>query len=489
MTMRADERAQLHHVLRTTLQECHGTVPTPLRRSLTVAHGISKSQMYREIATVRSGCETTTAQGWWTDEASYDHVLTALAATDNVKQAWRRLRQDGTVHSSYPQFTRQLRQHLSPAVRAALVGNGREDYLANSLYCTDQVPHRNVRWQADGQEIPVWVQPDRAGAAPFKPWQVTFIDDATRMVMATVITATRPSTQDVLAALATAVRGFHAPDGTFVGGLPDTIRWDNGGEFLNDAVTLACAQLGISPRPASPYAGWHKGKIERWHETIQSEVYSELPGASDGPTSFTGRQPWRGEDDRLLSFSALTLHALEGIRAYNFDRRHSSLGSTPLEAWRGDTTPVRFAAPQLLHPLMVPMKRQYLVHKDGISYKDVKYTSPDLKNFKGSKVNVRVLPHDYDTIAVFDGDTFICEAVRAANLSSEARRLLVRQRHEDYRQIKAATQRAAARRAQDAVIRGLTDPAPAQPQRPAAGPQDLLPDEDALLALLGDDTP
>jgi putative transposase len=389
---------------------------------------------------------------------------------------------------SYPQFTRQLTRHLTPGVKAGLTGDGRESYLKASIYCTDAVPHRNTRWQADAQEVPVWVRGDNGGV-PFKPYQVTFIDDATRLIMATVLIAGRPTRDDVLAALATAVRGHHAPDGTFIGGIPETIRWDNGGEFLNEAVTAACARLGIGPRPASPHAGWHKGKIERWHETSQNELYSELPGASDGPVSFTGRQPWRGEPDRLLSLSALTLRALEWVTAYNHDRRHSALGQTPFEAWRTDPTPVRVATAAQLHPLMLTLPRPRTVNKDGISYQGIKFQAPELAAYRGRRVNIRVLPHDCDTIAVFDGDIFICTAVRGEQLSPQRRRELVRQRHADYQQMKTAYARAAQRRAQEAVIHGLTDPspAPATPAPQTAG--DLVADDAALLDLLGDDLP
>lgn len=174
------------------------------------------------------------------------------------------------------------------------------------------------------------------GETPFKPWQLTFLDDATRAVVGTALTAGRPTGNDVIAALASAVRGHAATDGRFLGGIPETVRWDNGGEFLNEAVTVACARLGIGPRPASAHSGHEKGKIERLHQTIQRELFSELPGASDGPTTYTGFQPWRGEDHQLLSFSALTLRTLAWIKSYNHDRVHSALTSTPFAAWRSD---------------------------------------------------------------------------------------------------------------------------------------------------------
>lgn len=259
MTIRLDERNQLHELLQRTLKPNAGTVPPAVRRSAVQAFGISSRSLDRHIAALRatpnpaSSPATSAAPAapgrWWADPATLRHVSVAVAGADTVKQAWQRLAADGTVSAGYVQFTRQLATHLKPAVHAGLTGNGREDYLTASLYCSDTVEAKNLRWQADAQEIPVWVLGDK-GQPPSKPWQTTFIDDATRMVMATVITASRPTGHDVVAGIAAAIRGFTAADGTVVGGIPDTIRWDNGAEFLAEAVTLACAPWH-RPTPSS----------------------------------------------------------------------------------------------------------------------------------------------------------------------------------------------------------------------------------------------
>lgn len=490
MTIRDDERNQLEALLRRTLDANNGTLPGAVRQNTCRVFGVSSRSLDRHIASLRatpgaSGNAAVARPGrWWDDPTSVRRVATAVAGTDTVKQAWRQLAADGTVTTGYVQFTRHLAQHLKPAVHAGLTGNGREDYLRSSVYCSDTVAARNLRWQADAQEIPVWVVGDR-GQAPFKPWQTTFIDDATRMVMATVVTAGRPTSHDVVAGIAAAIRGFTAADITFVGGIPDTIRWDNGAEFLADAVTLACARLGIAPRPAAPYASWQKGKIERWHQTIQNELFSRLPGASDGPTTFTGFQPWRGDDERLLPLSAVIVETLRWVETYNQDRTHSALGTTPLRAWAADPGPVVPAAPAQLHPLMLALPRTRTVNKDGISYHDIRFHAPGLAGYRGKKANLRVLPHDYTHIAAFDGDNFICEAVPAQQLSPEQRRQMANNRHADYQQMKDAHKRAAAQRQQEAVIRGLTQPTKTAVKRtpkpvPAA---ELLPDDDALLEL------
>ena len=153
-------------------------------------------------------------------------------------------------------------------------------------------------------------------------------------VMVSVLLPGPARGEDTVAALARAIHGFTTADGTFVGGLPETAKWDNGREFINENVTATCLRLNISPYPSAPYSPWQKGKVERWHETIQTELFSLLPGASEGPRTFSGRQPWRGSDEHLLSFAALAVHIDDWLVHYNTERPHRgyrNMGRRPID--------------------------------------------------------------------------------------------------------------------------------------------------------------
>ena len=488
MTMRATDRAALREVLRRRAGD-GPHLDAGARRLLAASFGISERTVRREFAALADELTGRRQAGpaWAHDEDHLGHVAAVVAASDTTKQAWRVLHADGTVQASYCHFTRQLRDALPPAVHGALTGDGREDYLRASLFCNDEVPGRNMRWQADGQEVPVWVRPDIEGGAPFKPWQITFADEATRMIMGTLLVpAPAVNADDVVAVLTEAIRGYETEDGTFVGGIPEVVRWDNGKEFINEKVSQLCVRLGIAPRPASPHAAHQKGKIERWHRTIQQELYAPLPGASDGPRSFTGRPEWLDEE-HLLTFTGLSQRVQEWARSYNQDRVHASLTSTPFDAWRADPRELTYADPAMLHPFMLAVKRPRKVAKDGISYQNVKYTHPALRDFGGKRVWLRVFPNDVNTISVFtERDEFICDAGPASRLSAEQRRQLVVQRHKDYQQIKRAHAEARQQRRQAAAARNVFDPPATTALRP---PTDALTeDDDALMALLeGDD--
>lgn len=474
--IRPDARAQLQLALTRLLNDNDAQVPRASAKALATALDISVRAVYREAALLK----TTTAAAddgtlaatppvdpprtnWWETDTARAEVTAALGGEPTVVAAWRTLARDGVVAVGYPAFTRQLERHLAPAVHAGLTAHGkkkgRDAYLEASLYCTEVTEGRNTRWQADVQHVPVRVR-SATGTEVAQVFQITFLDEATRLVMATMFTFATPNQHDVAATLAAAVAGRVDAAGTFFGGLPESIRWDNGSEFLNEVVGHTCAVLGINPIPSPPYSGWRKGKIERFHLTMQQRFFSTLPGATQGPKSFTGKRPWRGADESLMFVDAFLAAALDGVAEYNEVHVHRALGMTPAQAWAADQAPIRRAPAAALHPLLLALPRHRVVAKDGISYKDVKYLSPTLKDFRRRKVEIRVLPHDTSRIYVFDpkqNGAFICEAVPAARLSVAERQRVLAARTAEYADIKQAINEGAARRAQRALINDVLD--------------------------------
>lgn len=486
-----------------------GSVPAAVVHRVAAAFGVSPRQTHRYWAQHRAETAQVEAQAepanevellagdatvpphagpWW----EHPTVLSTLAGTGTLKEAWEQLKGDPQVGvPGYVAFTRTFKKRTHSALYATVTRRGgREGYIGHSLFLTYTAPHRNAVWQADAQQIPVDVT-ITTGVQRIKPWQTTFLDDATRVVVATVITATQPTAADVVAAIAAGVRGTQLPDGTRIGGLPEAIRWDNGKEFLNDAVNTACARLGISPQACTPYTPWEKGKIERWHLTSQSELYDRLPGATHGPSTFTGTQPWRNQLDRVLTLQELTLRALAWVQTYNYERRHDALGTTPAAAWAADTTPLTFAEPAVLHQFSLALAKDRTVSRDGISVRGIKYLGAGLGGVVRRKVEVRVLPHDTSVIAVFHDGKYLCEAYPAASLDQAERRGILAGRRDSYEEARVHVRAAAARRrhaariaAEDAEVDAATQQTPPTPRDP--NDWDIAPNDDALLALIRD---
>lgn len=59
-------------------------------------------------------------------------------------------------------------------------------------------------------------------------------------------------------------------------GLPAKLYTDNGAAFRSRHLQIVCANLGIKLLHAKPYAGWSKGKIERFFLTSQTQFLPQL---------------------------------------------------------------------------------------------------------------------------------------------------------------------------------------------------------------------
>jgi putative transposase len=332
----------------------------------------------------------------------------------------------------------------------------------------------------DSQEIPVRVLAPR-DTEPRKYWQTTAIDEATRMVMATVFTKDRPNSADVAACIATGIRGFTTADGTFVGGVPEQIVWDNAGEFLADHITDMALRLAFTGTAVTPWAPYEKGKIEAWHKTIQTEFFAKLPGNSHGPRSFAQHEMWRPANRELLTGDLLVAHGLLWVEQYNTTRPHGGLaGRTPLEAWRADATPLRLATVEALYDAMLTEGTRK-VGKNGIRFRNIDYVSADLNGHVGRRVEIRFLPHDDTYLEVFAGGKHVGTVFAAGRLSAEQRAELLLTRREQYITAKHLMTEAARLRQvryEDAVVNGEAQlpPLSAQPagDRRAADPAALL---------------
>jgi len=415
--------------------------------------------------------------------------LAVISASVNLADAHRDLAANDPTLPSYHTFRRGVAA-CDPGVAAAVTRKGGAPALVKSrVYLKVAVPRRNQRWVMDSQEIPVWVLPPR-GSKPIKAWQTTALDEATRTVMATVVTPSRPTSDDVVACIAAGIRGVTLDDGTFIGGVPDEIAWDNAGEFLSEQVTQMALQLAFTGTAVNPYAPYEKGKIESWHRTVQNELYAKLPGNSHGPRTFSGGHYWNPADTRqLLSFDMLVARALVWVEHYNYERPHSSLGGrAPLAVWLADRAGVRTVGDDALYEAMLRGDATRKVGKEGVRFHNIDYVDPGLNDLFGRRVEVRYMPHDDSHIEVFLDGEHKLTAYRADRLGAEQRSALMRLRHDQYataRALLAEGARLRRERYDNAVETGVAMLPPVS-DVPAGDPRAA--NHEALLALMADET-
>jgi transposase InsO family protein len=249
-----------------------------------------------------------------------------------------------------------------------------------------------------------------------RPWLTIAIDRATRMIVAWHLGWTPPSTLSVMLTLRHMLldRGYiRETFGDFIKGdlvrcgLPSTIVVDNGKEFHSDALAETCRELNITLKFAEAYAPQKKGKIERFHRTLNTNLVHLLPG-----TTFSSFN--RNSDYKPRDSASVTLHQFSIIlHKYLIDRYphqwHRGLKNTPYAAW--SKPKVRFApreprSPEELHILTCPMAER-TVQRYGIELHGLRYQHDALSELridaKGNpKVVVRFDPTDMTMIGVID---------------------------------------------------------------------------------------
>jgi putative transposase len=381
--------------------------------------------------------------------------------------AWHRERvAAGGDLVSLSTLRRAVDRRLSPGLRAGLA-EGERALRNYDTYLTRPAGFRNDCWEADHAELAIYVRlPD---GRVVRPWMTVFVDRSTRAIpgWAMAVTASQAS---VLEGLRSAIL-VDEDRGPF-GGLPARVRYDQGKEFLADAVGAAAASLGIDAKAVRGYSPHLKGTVERTHETIETVFLAGLPGFAHGPRDRAGRLVER--DEPLLSFEVLVGLLAEFVNGYNTVRPHEGIdGQTPLQRWCADPTPIEPVGPERLrHLLLARVER--VVTKRGVSVAAKTYNCAELCGYVGERVEVRYLPRHQRDVEVYRHGVHLGTARPVDDLDPGEVERLLRRRAEEARWL-AERQRAASRRRRQrfAVMTGPGPLLPADAPSEATGAGDL----------------
>jgi transposase InsO family protein len=126
--------------------------------------------------------------------------------------------------------------------------------------------HGNSLWQTDLKQLT---------ADPTGPWMMTFIDDASRCILACNRTPTTPHVEDILTVLRKAITMW---------GKPRQILTDHGAQYWSDRgesqFTKELKTLGILHIKAGIRKPTTTGKVERWHRTYGDELVTQCDDPS-----------------------------------------------------------------------------------------------------------------------------------------------------------------------------------------------------------------
>ena len=467
--------------LRRVAGENHGKVPTEIVRATAKRFDCSERTVWNWL---RYGAPAPPT----TRELS-DVELDAIAATQgNRKRAWEDLSRRGVYQKSYSQFARDV-DKLNPITRVGLT-EGVKAALSKGLYLKGTSTGRLDRVIFDHTEADIRLQRIYRGALEmYRPWVTLLLDSHTRMILACTLTEGDgikgdPNTESLVALMASAIRGHEAADGTFVGGVPRLVQFDNAKAHLADAMLNGYLTLRIATHAIEPGSPWEDGRVERLMRTMKDEFLATLPGYTGALTDRYGHEPWKPED--CLTTEEFLARLELWVDSYNYERHHSVLHSTPFEAWREDTAPIERVPDELIRRGFLAESKPRRVSKNGVRFRSVDYVHETLGSLVGKKVSVRFLPNDRSFIDVYLDDAFLCTAVPHERLTKDERIQIVRARNGELRKVDQIVKRSRQR----ARTRDLEGNPLLSPERDPEAPARVLPDtsDDDFLAFVEETT-
>jgi len=386
------------------------------------ALGVSRATLYRWM---REGRVPTRERSRY--ELSDRATQLFFEHRGNVSAMRRALVRDDLEAPSRATLARAVRREFSRGARG-YVREGAGAWRKYELTLRWEPANRNDIWEADHKELAVLVIPPRH-KHPVRPWVTLFLDAATRAVMGWSLSL-RPTSAEVLAALRMAI--LEAPgDGPFCG-VPDVIRWDNGLEFVANAISEAVVALSVHAYPTRPWTPQHKGKVERFNRTLSTSFLSSLPFCADGPRSLDGRL--YGPEGGVMTLERFVAEFKSWVWTYNNELPHSALsGRTPLARWEEDPEPLRHIAAEELRWML--LKHQgALVRTQGIRFRTLDFIAPELNPIVGERVEIGYMPHDLRSVEVFYEGRWICTAKPQGVVDARERERIVEIRREERRQ-------------------------------------------------------
>lgn len=415
-----------------------GAVPRPMMQFLAQSAGVDLRTAYRWVA---GGTHQRKARTRTTLAPELRTLYFEL--NGSIARVVRHCEQESINCPPRETLRRLINRELTEAERAFARG-GEHARRAKSVYLQRSATYRNAIWDADHKQLGVLVKPPHGRAKPVDPWLTTFFEFEHRVVAGVAITL-QPTAGDVLAAFRAGVTK-DATQANAVWGLPDEVHWDNGLEFLAAPVTEVAQTLGVLPRALPAYAPQLKGRIERWHRTLDEEFLATLPFWQGGPRK--ANMKLYGSEHAYLSFELFCQRLLSWIDHYNFERPHSALGGlTPAASWASDAAAVREVGVDDLRWMALPSK-SCKVGAYGIHHHNHKYVDGGgvILAKRGETVLIRYMPHDERSVDVYQDGRFLCTATVSNQLDPEDQRRFFAERDAQHREA-ARERRRASRRA------------------------------------------
>jgi Mu transposase, C-terminal./Integrase core domain. len=204
-------------------------------------------------------------------------------------------------------------------------------------------------------------------------------------------------------------------------GVPETIRTDNGTDYVSHYATGVLRALEIEQELCDAYESQQKGVVERGFRTVFHSILQSLPGfvghnvaerkAIESRASFQERREGKKIIHARMSGAELQAELDDwAALKYARDAQEALGGRSPFDvaaAWRGE-----IARPdeRALDALLMPIQGTRTVGKKGIAFRNGRYIHPSLT--VGQVVECKICPDELGRLYVYDLDgVFVCVAV------------------------------------------------------------------------------
>lgn len=234
----------------------------------------------------------------------------------------------------------------------------KQDTKERKRFAYDKV---NILWQADVMYGPHLTQ----GRAKKRTYLIAFIDDASRL-----ITFSQFHFKQNFLAMRSVLKEAVARRG-----VPTLVYTDNGKIYRSQQLALICARMGSTVIQTEPFDPKAKGKIERFFKTVRDRFLSRL------------------DPEEPLTLDDLNLRYWKWLEEDYHCKKHSSINSSPLEFFMGQSDQVRMISdPRLLDEHFL-LREERKVEADGnISIENLKYQVDNPLILAGKRVEVRFEP-------------------------------------------------------------------------------------------------
>ena len=214
-------------------------------------------------------------------------------------------------------------------------------------------------------------------------------------------------------------------------GVPETVRTDNGKDYVADYIKRVFAALNIEQIICPPFSPQKKPHIERAFRTFSHSLLEQLDGfIGHNVAERKDIEARRSFSQRLFSKDETIELRLTTQELQEFCDRwcediyereeHGGLSITPEEKAASYTGTVRRIADERCLDVLLakPAGKDGIrvVSKKGISYEGSYYNAPELGGYEGQQIRVLLDEQDYGELYAFDLDgKFICKAVSFEN--------------------------------------------------------------------------